>query len=37
MPCSNFLKPNLNLDTLYNFEVSRDDFAIGFFLPRRGP
>ena len=37
MPCSNLLEPNLSLDTLYIFEVRRDDFAIGFFLPRLGP
>jgi len=29
MPCSNLLRPNLNLDTHYIFEVSRDDFASG--------
>jgi hypothetical protein len=33
MPCSNLLKPDLNLDTFYKSEVSRDDFAIGFFPP----
>ena len=37
MPCSNLLKPDLNLDTLYIFEVSRADCAIWLFLPRRGP
>ena len=29
MPCSNFLRPNLNLDTHDIFEVSRGDFASG--------
>ena len=29
MPCSNLLRPNLNLDTRYTFEVSRDKFASG--------
>jgi hypothetical protein len=29
MPCSNLLEPNLNPDTQYVFEVSRNDFAVG--------
>ena len=29
MPCSNLLRPNLNLDTHDTFKVSRDDFASG--------